>query len=64
MGDQKNPWQIGKSLDTSAPRMAGNITYSGTPQNVGPVVRGDIIIGKLAGLPDLNVKIVLSLTGH
>ena len=44
--------------------MAGDIIYSGTPENVGPVVRGDVIVGKLAGLPDLNVKIVRSLTGH
>ncbi len=109
MGDQKKPWEIGKSFDKSAPigpihpvakvghytrgvislavngaekqkadlsfmiwsvaeqiaklseafeLMAGDIIYSGTPENVGPVVAGDIILCKIDGLPDLSVKIV------
>ncbi len=109
MGDQKKPWEIGKSFDKSAPigpihpvakvghytkgtislavngtekqkadlsfmiwsvaeqiaklseafeLMAGDIIYSGTPENVGPVVVGDIIVCKIDGLPDLSVKIV------
>ena len=109
MGDEKKPWEIGKSFDRSAPigpihrvgqtghfskgriqllvngnvkqnadlnqmiwnvaeqisklseafeLMAGDIIYSGTPENVGPVVRGDLMTGKLEGLPDLNVKVV------
>ena len=109
MGDQKKPWEIGKSFDKSAPigpihpvakvghytkgaislavngtekqkadlsfmiwsvaeqisklseafeLMAGDIIYSGTPENVGPVVVGDTILCKIDGLPDLSVKIV------
>jgi fumarylpyruvate hydrolase len=109
LGDEKKPWEIGKSFDMSAPigpihpvdktghfakgaislavngtikqnanisfmiwdvaeqiaklseafeLMAGDIIYSGTPENVGPVVRGDVILCKLEGLPDLSVKIV------
>ena len=109
MGDEKKPWEIGKSFDKSAPigpihrvgtvehfkagriqllvngvvkqnadlnqmiwnvaeqisrlsaafeLMAGDIIYSGTPENVGPVVRGDVMLGKLAGLPDISVKVV------
>lgn len=109
MGDQKKPWEIGKSFDRSAPvgpihrvaqvghftagaitlavngtikqsanlsfmiwsvaeqiaklseafeLMAGDIIYSGTPENVGPVVKGDVIVCTLQGLPDLSVKIV------
>jgi fumarylpyruvate hydrolase len=109
MGDQKKPWEIGKSFDKSAPigpihpvaktghftkgaislavngtekqkadlqfmiwsvaeqivklseafeLMAGDIIYSGTPENVGPVVVGDVILCKLEGLPDLSLKIV------
>jgi fumarylpyruvate hydrolase len=109
MGDQKKPWEIGKSFDKSAPigpihpvakvghytkgaislavngaekqkadlsfmiwsvaeqisklseafeLMAGDIIYSGTPENVGPVVAGDTILCKIDGLPDLSVKIV------
>jgi len=32
--------------------------YSGTPENVGPVVRGDLIEMHVDGLPNLSVKIV------
>ena len=109
MGDQKKPWEIGKSFDMSAPigpihpvekvghfakgaislavngtvkqnanlsfmiwdvaeqiaqlseafeLKAGDIIYSGTPENVGPVVKGDVILCKIEGLPDLSIKIV------
>ena len=109
MGDQKKPWEIGKSFDKSAPigavhRLAqighftqgtiwlkvngqtkqnanlnqmiwsvaeqisklseanelfpGDIIYSGTPENVGPVVRGDVIEMHIDGLPNLSVRIV------
>jgi len=109
MGDQKKPWEIGKSFDHSAPMgplhlatqtgaftqgaiwlkvngqtkqnanldqmiwsvaeqisklsqanelMPGDIIFSGTPENVGPVVKGDIILCHIDGLPDLSVKIV------
>jgi fumarylpyruvate hydrolase len=109
MGEQKKPWEIGKSFDRSAPigpihpvakvghigsgrislavngqvkqdatlahmiwgvaeqiaklseaneLMPGDIIYSGTPENVGPVVVGDTILCKIEGLPDLSVKIV------
>ena len=36
----------------------GDIIFSGTPENVGPVVRGDVIVCKIDRLPDLSVKIV------
>jgi fumarylpyruvate hydrolase len=109
MGDQKKPWEIGKSFDMSAPvgpihpvekvghfakgaislavngavkqnadlsfmiwdvaeqiaqlseafeLKAGDVIYSGTPENVGPVVKGDVILCKIDGLPDLTIKIV------
>jgi 2-keto-4-pentenoate hydratase/2-oxohepta-3-ene-1,7-dioic acid hydratase in catechol pathway len=109
MGDQKKPWEIGKSFDHSAPigpihpvakvghytdgaiwlkvngqtkqnatlkhmiwsvaeqisrlsqafeLMPGDIIYSGTPENVGPVVRGDVIEIHIDGLPNLSVRIV------
>ena len=37
---------------------AGDIIYSGTPENVGPVVRGDMMLGRIEGLPELSVKVV------
>ena len=109
MGDEKKPWEIGKSFDKSAPigpihrvedtghftrgkielyvngkvkqsadlqqmiwnvaeqisklsdafeLVAGDIIYSGTPENVGPVVRGDVMMGKIDKLPDITVKVV------
>jgi 2-keto-4-pentenoate hydratase/2-oxohepta-3-ene-1,7-dioic acid hydratase in catechol pathway len=36
----------------------GDIIYSGTPENVGPVVRGDLIEIHIDGLPNLSVRIV------
>ena len=36
----------------------GDIIYSGTPENVGPVVVGDLIEMHIDGLPNLSVKIV------
>jgi len=37
---------------------AGDIIYSGTPENVGPVVRGDVLLCKLDGLPDMSIRVV------
>jgi 2-keto-4-pentenoate hydratase/2-oxohepta-3-ene-1,7-dioic acid hydratase in catechol pathway len=36
----------------------GDIIFSGTPENVGPVVKGDIITAKIDKLPDLSIKII------
>jgi 2-keto-4-pentenoate hydratase/2-oxohepta-3-ene-1,7-dioic acid hydratase in catechol pathway len=109
MGDEKKPWEIGKSFDRSAPLgplqpvarvghfndgaiwlkvngvvkqnanldmmiwsvaeqisklseafelMPGDIIYSGTQENVGPVVRGDVMDAHIDKLPDLRVKVV------
>lgn len=40
---------------------AGDLIMSGTPENVGPVIVGDTLIAKIAGLPDLSLKIVRPL---
>ncbi len=37
---------------------AGDIIYSGTPENVGPVVKGDVLLCKLQGLPDMSIRIM------
>ena len=37
---------------------AGDIIYSGTPENVGPVAKGDVLLCKLDGLPDMSIRIV------
>jgi 2-keto-4-pentenoate hydratase/2-oxohepta-3-ene-1,7-dioic acid hydratase in catechol pathway len=36
---------------------SGDIIYSGTPENVGAVVKGDVILCKLEGLPDMSIRI-------
>jgi len=36
----------------------GDIIYSGTPENVGPVVAGDVMQGHIDGLYDISVKVV------
>src|SRR3954451_2256160 len=36
---------------------AGDIIYSGTPENVGPVVKGDVLLCKIDGLPDMSIRI-------
>ena len=109
MGDQKKPWEIGKSFDHSAvlgplfpaaqighftqgaiwlkvngqtkqsanlnqmiwsvaeqiaqlseanELFPGDIIYSGTPENVGPVVRGDVMEIHIDKLPNLQVRVV------
>lgn len=37
---------------------AGDLIMSGTPENVGPVIVGDTMVARIAGLPDLGLKIV------
>ena len=49
--------QISK-LSEANELFAGDIIYCGTPENVGPVVRGDLIEMHIDGLPNLSVKIV------
>jgi len=38
--------------------MPGDIIYSGTPENVGPVVKGDVILCHIDKLPELSIRIV------
>jgi len=108
MGNEKKPWEIGKSFDRSAPLgplhkveqvghftkgaislaingavrqqadlswmiwsvaeqiaklseafelFPGDIIYSGTPDKVGPVVKGDVLLCKIEGLPDMSIRI-------
>ena len=37
---------------------AGPAPVYGTPGNVGPVVKGDVLVGRIEGLPELSVRIV------
>jgi fumarylpyruvate hydrolase len=49
--------QISK-LSSAYELKAGDVIYSGTPENVGPVVRGDVLLCKCDGLNDMSIRIV------
>ena len=54
-------WNVAEQisrLSQAFERFPGDIVCSGTPENVGPVVRGDTIECHIDGLPNLSVRIV------
>jgi fumarylpyruvate hydrolase len=51
------PEQIAK-LSEAFELKAGDLIMTGTPENVGPVILGDVILCRIAGLPDLAIRIV------
>jgi 2-keto-4-pentenoate hydratase/2-oxohepta-3-ene-1,7-dioic acid hydratase in catechol pathway len=58
---QKMIWSVAEQiakLSEAFELKAGDIIYSGTPENVGPVVKGDVLLCKLDGLPDMSIRIV------
>lgn len=50
--------QIIAELSKQAEIAAGDLIYTGTPEGVGPVVRGDRMVGTIDGLQTLVVEIV------
>jgi fumarylpyruvate hydrolase len=54
-------WNVAEQvahLSTFYELFPGDIVYSGTPENVGPVVPGDVMEGHIDGLYDISVKVV------
>jgi 2-keto-4-pentenoate hydratase/2-oxohepta-3-ene-1,7-dioic acid hydratase in catechol pathway len=54
-------WNVAEQiahLSTYYELFPGDIVYSGTPENVGPVVPGDVMVGHIDGLYDISVKVV------
>lgn len=54
-------WSVAEQiaeLSKSNELKAGDMIFSGTPAGVGPVVKGDTLVGQIAGLPDLRLRIV------
>ena len=49
--------QISK-LSEAFELMPGDIIYSGTPENVGPVVKNDVLVCSIEKLPDMSIRIV------
>lgn len=53
-------WSVAEQiaqLSRASELKAGDIIFSGTPENVGPVVRDDVLLAKIAGLNDLTIRI-------
>jgi len=50
--------QIIAELSKQAEIAAGDLIYTGTPEGVGPVIRGDRMVGTIDGLQTLVVEIV------
>lgn len=60
-GLDKMIWSVAEQISKLSEAFelkAGDIIYSGTPENVGPVVRGDVLLCKLEGFPDMSIRIV------
>ena len=54
-------WSVAEQiaeLSKGSELKAGDMILSGTPAGVGPVVKGDELLGQIAGLPDLRVRII------
>jgi fumarylpyruvate hydrolase len=61
-GDLKDLiWNVAETLEKLREAWTlqpGDLVFTGTPAGVGPVVRGDVMTGRIAGLPDLQVTVV------
>jgi fumarylpyruvate hydrolase len=58
---EKMIWSVAEQiakLSEAFELKAGDIIYSGTPENVGAVVKGDVLLCRLDGLPDMSIRIV------
>ncbi len=54
-------WSVAEQIEKLSEAFelkAGDLIYSGTPENVGPVQKGDLLVCKIKGLPDLSLNIV------
>ena len=53
-----NVAEIIHHLSTQIGLGPGDLIYTGTPDGVGPVVRGDRMVGRIEGLDDLAIEVV------
>jgi 2-keto-4-pentenoate hydratase/2-oxohepta-3-ene-1,7-dioic acid hydratase in catechol pathway len=54
-------WSVAEQIEKLSQAFelkAGDIILSGTPENVGAVKKGDTLVAKIKGFPDLTIKIV------
>jgi fumarylpyruvate hydrolase len=45
-------------LSTQVGLAAGDLIYTGTPARVGAIVKGDTLVGNMAGLDELTIRVV------
>jgi len=53
-------WNIGETIEHLSAAwelQPGDLIFTGTPEGVAAVVSGDTLVGEVAGLPTLSVKI-------
>jgi fumarylpyruvate hydrolase len=54
-------WNIAETIEHLSAAwelQAGDLIYTGTPEGVGAVIAGDTMVGAVAGLGELKVKLV------
>ncbi|MBA5606992.1 fumarylacetoacetate hydrolase family protein [Duganella sp. FT3S] len=54
-------WSVSETIANLSTLFAlepGDLIFTGTPEGVGAVVRGQALVGRVAGLPELAVKLV------
>ena len=54
-------WNVAETIAALSQAWAlqpGDLIFTGTPEGVGAVVRGDVLVGHIAGLVDLTVAVV------
>jgi 2-keto-4-pentenoate hydratase/2-oxohepta-3-ene-1,7-dioic acid hydratase in catechol pathway len=54
-------WSVAEQIEKLSEAFelkAGDIILAGTPENVGPVVKGDTLVARIEGFPDLTIRIV------
>jgi fumarylpyruvate hydrolase len=50
--------EIVAALSTYVALAPGDLIFTGTPAGVGPIVRGDVLVGEIAGVGEVRTKIV------
>ncbi len=50
--------EIIAALSTYVALAPGDLIFTGTPSGVGPLVRGDVLVGEIAGIGEVHTKIV------
>jgi fumarylpyruvate hydrolase len=54
-------WNIAETIEHLSAAwelQPGDLIYTGTPEGVAAVVAGDVLVGSVAGLPELRVRMV------